>query len=171
MRFTSLSLAALAAVLVPVAPAAPALAASRSAAVGAPAPAFALEGLDAETIASPSFAGKPLFVNVFATWCPPCRMEMPLISRVSKRYANRIAFLAVDEQESASIVRPYLKSVGVAASVAIDQGQFEASFGASPIPDSFFIDKRGVVRAIVRGPVDEATLLRDLALIDPQPAS
>ncbi len=167
MRISSLSLV----VLLSLASAAPAFAATRSAAVGAPAPAFLLDGLDAASVGSASFKGKPLFVNVFATWCPPCRMEMPLISRVSKKYADRIAFLAIDEQESASVVRPYLTGVGVRARVAIDQGQFEASFGASPIPDSFFIDKRGIVRAIVRGPIDEATLLKDLALIDPQPAT
>jgi len=142
-------------------------AAAQPASVGKKAPPFLLEKFDGDSLTLADFAGKPLFINLFATWCPPCRMEMPLIARTSKSYAGRVAFLQVDEQESPSIVAPYLEKIGVKALVAIDQGPFEANYGATAVPESVFIDRHGIVRAIVHGPVDEETLKKDLALIDP----
>jgi len=138
---------------------------SESARVGKRAPNFELDGLDGQTFRLKAFAGRPLFVNVFATWCPPCRLEMPLVERTLRRYRNRIAFLAVDAQEPSTVIRPYLRSVGVHARVGVDSGQLVASYGARSIPESVFIDRDGIVRAIVRGPIDSETLVRDLALI------
>ncbi len=134
--------------------------------VGRKVPPFELESLTGDPISSTDFEGKPLYANVFATWCGPCRSEMPLISRTLPHYRGRVAFLAVDAQESSSVIAPYLKSVGVKARVAIDGGQFVATFGASSIPESIFIDRRGIVRAIVHGPIDVVTLKKDLALIE-----
>jgi len=140
--------------------------AAQPASVGKKAPPFLLEKFDGDSLTLADFTGKPLFINLFATWCPPCRMEMPLIAQTSKAYAGRVSFLQVDEQESPSIVAPYLKSIGVKALVAIDQGPFEANYGAAAVPESVFIDRRGVVRAIVHGPIDAEMLKKDLALID-----
>ncbi len=138
---------------------------ARPAAVGAKAPAFELESLTGQPVNSSAFAGRALYVNVFATWCPPCRSEMPLIARTLPRYAKLVAFLAVDAQEASEIVKPFLARVGIRSQVAIDRGQFAATFGATSIPESVFIDRHGTVRAIVHGPIDQATLRKDLALI------
>ncbi|MDQ2857199.1 MAG: TlpA family protein disulfide reductase [Candidatus Eremiobacteraeota bacterium] len=133
--------------------------------VGSKAPAFELESLTGQPVNSKAFAGRALFVNVFATWCPPCRLEMPLIARTLPHYAKSVAFLAVDAQEASEIVKPFLARVGVRSAVAIDRGQFAATFGATSIPESIFIDRHGTVRAIVHGPIDRATLHGNLALI------
>lgn len=141
------------------------LALAAPATVGVRAPPFELESLTGKPVPSSQFRGRALYINLFASWCPPCRLEMPLIVRTLPRYAKRVNFLAVDAQEPSAIIRPYLAQARVRAQVAIDHGQFAASYGARSIPESVFIDRHGVVRAIVHGPIDKATLQKYLALI------
>jgi len=69
--------------------------------VGAPAPAFALQTLDGKTIGLESYRGKTLVVNVWATWCPPCREEMPVLAAAARKASPGVVFLGVDTTERA----------------------------------------------------------------------
>jgi thiol-disulfide isomerase/thioredoxin len=133
--------------------------------VGQAAPAFLLEDLSGAPLSSKRLGGKPLYINVFATWCPPCRKELPEIVRSFGRFKGQIAFLGVDEQEPAGRITPFMHAMGIRYPVAIDQGQMEASYRAHSVPTSVFIDRRGIVRALYRGPIPDILLQKYLHLI------
>ena len=135
------------------------------AAVGAPAPKFLLETPAGGDLTLRAFAGKPLVMNVFASWCPPCLAELPLIVASARRHRARIAFLGVDAQESAQIATSFAKRMRLPYPIALDHGQFAASYGVISLPITVFVDARGTVRAIQHGALDAATLERDLATI------
>jgi thiol-disulfide isomerase/thioredoxin len=144
---------------------APAQTAPLVATVGKPAPAFVLEDLNGAPLSAKMLRGKPLYLNVFATWCPPCRTELPEIVRSYQRFKGRVAFLGVDEQESAGKVRTFMQAMGIRYTVAVDQGQMEASYRAHSVPTSVFIDRHGIVRLLYRGPIPDTLLQQYLQLI------
>ena len=133
--------------------------------IGKPAPSFMLEDLDGAPLPAKTFRGKPLYINVFATWCPPCRTELPQIVHSYARFKDRVTFLGVDEQEPAGTIQPFTRAMGIRYRIGIDQGQMEASYRAHSVPTSVFIDRRGIVRGLYRGPIPAATLEQQLELI------
>jgi len=143
----------------------PAPQARAEARAGEPAPAFRLESFDGSIVTLAQFAGKPLYINVFASWCPPCRTEFPRIVAAQRRYGNRVTFLAVSTQEPAAPAKRFANAMHATFPVAIDRGRMGLSYGARSLPDSYFVDRHGVVRAVVNGPVDAVTLDHDLAEI------
>jgi cytochrome c biogenesis protein CcmG/thiol:disulfide interchange protein DsbE len=143
----------------------PADAAALVATIGQQAPAFVLEDLAGSPVSARMLLGKPLYINVFATWCPPCRAELPEIVRSYVHYKDRVTFLGVDEQEPAEKIEPFTRTMGIHYRIAIDQGQMEASYRAHSVPTSVFIDRRGVVRALYRGPIPNDVLQKYLRLI------
>lgn len=146
--------AALAAWTLPVCAAAPAQ-------VGQPAPAFLLDTIDGGTLSHADIAGQTTFINVFATWCPPCQGEIPRLVRAAQRYSN-VRFIFIDEQESPAAVKRFMKQYGIRSTVAIDSGQFAATYGALPIPESIVIDPNGIVRLLYRGPIPQSLLEKTL---------
>jgi thiol-disulfide isomerase/thioredoxin len=134
--------------------------------VGKPAPPFFVRSLDGKFVGRTALHGRAAFINVFATWCGPCRIEIPAIVAAYPRYRARVAFFGVDEQEPASKVAPFVKRMHVPYAIGIDEGQMAATYGASSIPHSVFVDKHGIVRAVFSGPLTTAQLQRDMALID-----
>ena len=146
-----------------------ALAAERPAAVrgdavevGQAAPAFLIDTLDGREVTS-NFQGRPAYIDVFATWCPPCRTELPDVVDQAKKYRDRIAFLLVDEQEQPSAVQHFAESFGQDAPVAVDRGQFAATYAVAGLPWNIFIDRHGVVRYIYRGRIPAAVLTEQLS--------
>jgi thiol-disulfide isomerase/thioredoxin len=117
--------------------------------VGSPAPAFALKTLDGASVSLDSFKGKTLVINVWATWCPPCREEMPdLIASAPKLAKENVAFLGVDSTEEAPVVRAYASAKGISYPLAIDADKaFEKSFDIQYFPTTLVIDPQGVLRA------------------------
>lgn len=115
------------------------------------APAFELKDVDGAPISLAQFRGKPVFLNAFATWCPPCKHELPEIVERYPHYKDRIVFIGIDEQEDAELVKPFLKRFGIAYRVALDPGDVAEHYAITSLPQSFFIDKTGVVRAMYRG--------------------
>jgi len=132
--------------------------------IGDFAPAFALDTLAGKSIDG-NFHGTPAYINVFATWCSPCRREFPAIAQQAQRYRDRVAFLLVDERESASSVKSFASELGVAAPVAVDRGQFAAAFDVRGLPESIFIDRQGVVRYIYRGIIPDDVLAGELSAL------
>lgn len=132
--------------------------------VGQAAPAFLLDTLDGSSMTG-NFDGRPAYINVFATWCPPCRGELPSIVQKARQYRDRIVFVFVDEQEPAKTVQSFAQRFGVGPPVAVDRGQFAATFAVGGLPESIFIDRHGVVQYIYKGLIPESVLGDELARI------
>jgi cytochrome c biogenesis protein CcmG/thiol:disulfide interchange protein DsbE len=139
--------------------------AEQIAAVGKPAPQFSFTGLDGNKLSLQKFAGHPVFVNFFATWCPPCKLELPNIVKNYSAYKGRVVFLGLDQEESPDLVKPFLKQYSIAYQVGIDEGQVGIDYGVAALPQSVFIDRHGVVRAIWRGYMPPDIFTKDMALI------
>jgi cytochrome c biogenesis protein CcmG/thiol:disulfide interchange protein DsbE len=137
---------------------------AKSAAVGRRAPPFVVDALDGRELTLDAFRGRPLIINVFASWCGPCREELPRFVRAHARHGSRVAFLGIDEQESPTVARAFARSMRLAFPVAVDEGPMMAAYGAASIPETIVIDAHGIVREIDRGPMSEAALERALAL-------
>ncbi len=140
-------------------------AASGVATVSRAAPPFDLETPDGGDVTLHTFRGRPLVLNVFASWCPPCREELPRIVSAAHHARTRVAFLGVDEQEAEQTATTFAKQMRLSYPIALDQGQFAASYGARSLPETVFVDARGTVRAIVHGSISVELLERDLAII------
>lgn len=130
--------------------------------IGQAAPAFLINTLDGRKFTS-NFEGRPAYINVFATWCSPCRTELPDVLDQAKKYGDRIAFLLVDEQEQPSAVERFAASLGKGAPVAVDGGQFAATYAVGGLPWNIFIDRHGVVQYIYRGRIPAGVLIEQLS--------
>ena len=122
---------------------------------GSSAPDFRLVRVDADSTQTGSlagFEGHPLWVNFFATWCPPCKAEMPEIERRYLSHKNDgLQVVGADQQETADLVRNFARAYGLTFPLVIDQGDGALAYGVTALPTSVFIDSNGIVRAIYRG--------------------
>ena len=130
--------------------------------VGQTAPSFLIATLDGESVTG-DFHGKPAYIDVFATWCPPCRSELPAILDMAKEYRDRIDFLLVDEQESTASVKSFASSLRGMAPVALDRGGFAAAYDVGGLPWNIFIDRHGIVRYVYRGRIPADVLADQLS--------
>ncbi|MEN9934063.1 MAG: hypothetical protein RLZZ387_642 [Chloroflexota bacterium] len=139
------------------APAAPPAAASADPAPlpDHPAPDFTLAALDGSEVRLASLRGQVVLVNVWATWCPPCRAEMPAIQATYDEYRGQgFTVLAVNFKEDARTVAAYLEEHRLTFPALLDvDGSVGSVYQARGLPSSFFVDRRGVIRAVYRGPM------------------
>jgi peroxiredoxin len=131
------------------APAPAAAAALTGPQVGAPAPAFSLKTIDGKIVSLDSFKGKTLVINAWATWCPPCRHEMPdFIAAAPKLAKNGVVMLGVDSTEDAPIVRAFVAAKSVPYAQAIDADKtFSTAYDIAYFPTTYVIDPQGILRA------------------------
>jgi len=133
--------------------------------VGQPAPPFTLKDVDGKAVTLAQFHGKPLFINTFATWCPPCKEELPGIVAAYPAYKDKIVFLGVDEQEDVELVTPFLRRFGITYQVVLDPGTVADHYDIASLPESFFIDRDGKVVKMYRGFMTPDVLKNNLASI------
>ena len=128
--------------------------------VGHPAPDFTLEALDGGALSLSALRGQVVLVNIWATWCPPCRSEMPAIQSTYNRYRDQgFTVLAVNQQEDAATVAAYFQENGLTFPAVLDRkATAAASYQARVLPSSFFVDKFGIVRVVYRGPLPQDIL-------------
>jgi cytochrome c biogenesis protein CcmG, thiol:disulfide interchange protein DsbE len=135
---------------------------------GNSAPGFTLTSLSGTRISLHDHIGQPVIVNFWATWCDPCRRELPLLNGAAQRL-SALSVLAIDEGEGAGTVRPFLAQVlgaDVAVTVLLDaDNQVGSSYAVAGLPISVFIDPGGVVRAVHVGELDAPTLTAELHAI------
>jgi peroxiredoxin len=117
-------------------------------------PDFALENLAGEQQSIASWPGKPLLINFWATWCAPCREEMPAMERLHQRYRQRgLVLLAVSVDTDASLVGPFLERYKLTFPVTLDAKMSLANrYGVRALPASFLIDRDGYLAALALGP-------------------
>ncbi|MBE3599493.1 MAG: TlpA family protein disulfide reductase [Limnochordaceae bacterium] len=131
--------------------------------VGSPAPDFVLEDIQGRKVRLQDLQGKPVLINFWATWCPPCREEMPHIEEFHRKYGDRVTVLGVDVGESPQKVKDFLGREKYSWRFALDEsGEVMQKYLVFAIPTSFFLDKDGVIRAKFIGPMQPAHL-RDFA--------
>jgi cytochrome c biogenesis protein CcmG/thiol:disulfide interchange protein DsbE len=141
---------------------------------GRAAPDFLLETPDGGQLRLSDLRGKPLLVNFWASWCTPCREEMPEIVRGYAAHASGgLQVVAVDLQENPDQVRSFAAEFGMTFPIAIDRtGAVAAAWRIGGpikgIPSSYFIDGDGVVQARVFGPLTKQTLADNLAKLGVQ---
>lgn len=131
--------------------------ASRDLALGEPAPAFSLAGLDGEVFSSASLAGKPAVINFWATWCQPCRREFPALNQIEAEGKARVVAIALDE-EGAEVVAPFVEERGLAYTVLLGNAQIFTRYDGLAIPHTVILDAEGKVFKVYRGAVQESTL-------------
>ncbi len=118
--------------------------------VGQPAPAFALTTIDGKTVRLADYRGKTLVINVWGSWCPPCRLETPDLVAESKADASRgVAFLGVDTTETANVVRAFVAAKGIAypQAVTTSTSEFAKAYDIRNYPTTLVIGPDGVLRA------------------------
>ncbi|AKM32497.2 hypothetical protein AB870_04275 [Pandoraea faecigallinarum] len=111
-------------------------------------PAFALEGLDGKTHALSQYRGRVVILNFWATWCGPCRNEIPAMGEVVRRYRERgLALLAVNYKEPATTVKPFLDKLPIDGTVLLDtDGAVYKRFGSLGLPATYLVDRTGNAR-------------------------
>jgi cytochrome c biogenesis protein CcmG/thiol:disulfide interchange protein DsbE len=133
-----------------------------------PAPDITLTTLDGQEFRLSALRGKPVVLNFWATWCPPCRAELPELKSASERLAGQVAIVGVDQAEPATTVAGAASELGIAYSIPLDlQGNTSRAYGVRSLPTTFFIDRDGVIRQIQNGPLTAATLMQLLRTIYP----
>ena len=125
----------------------------------APIPSVEVRQLDGSTLSLSSFVGRPLVVNMWATWCPPCRREMPVLKSAQQAHPE-IEFVFVNQGESAETVERYLAAQGLQLrNVVIDPAkQLSARTGSSGYPTTLFYDEKGRLAMRHMGELSAATL-------------
>jgi len=124
---------------------------------GFPAPDFTLQDIGGQAHRLADFRGKVVFLNVWATWCPPCREEMPSMERLYHRLRGKdFVMLAVSEDETGSTtVTSFVNQMGITFPVLIDpDGLVSQRYGVTGYPETFIIDRDGRVIQHVIGPED-----------------
>jgi len=138
---------------------------------GNAAPGFTLTNLSGTRTTLRDHLGQPVIVNFWATWCDPCRRELPLLNGAAHRLSP-LAILAIDEGEGPGTIRPFLQQVlgaDVAITVLLDtDNQLGNSYAVAGLPVSVFIDPGGMVRAVHIGELDAPTLADELHAIGAQ---
>jgi thiol-disulfide isomerase/thioredoxin len=113
--------------------------------------------------------GEPLVVNVWASWCPPCRAEMPGLQRLSQRYAEQgVAFAGLDTRDTDAAASAFIENIGVTYPQVVDPDgrlllAFRDTLPPQAIPSTLIVDDEGRIAARVIGPITEPRLA---ALLD-----
>jgi cytochrome c biogenesis protein CcmG/thiol:disulfide interchange protein DsbE len=127
-----------------------------------------LVDLQGKPIRLADYAGHPMWIDFFATWCPPCQQETPTLETVYREHhADGLVLLAISVQEtSAQDVEAYATEYALTYPIGFDatSAVFKA-YNAYGLPTQVFIDRHGIVRSVVRGPLDQAGAEAQLAAI------
>ncbi|OGO50246.1 MAG: hypothetical protein A2148_04260 [Chloroflexi bacterium RBG_16_68_14] len=142
--------------------------------VGRAAPDFLLETPKGGTLRLSDLQGQPVVVNFWASWCPPCRAEMPELVAAYERYQNQgLVIVGINLQEPDDTVLDFAEEFGIDFPLVIDRDGELADVWRlggpiQGIPTSYFIDGTGVIRDLYYGPMTEKTLEERLAKILPE---
>jgi cytochrome oxidase Cu insertion factor (SCO1/SenC/PrrC family) len=145
----------------------------RSAIPGGPAPEFAAVDLAGRPVSLSRFRGRPLVINFWATWCAPCRRELPLLQRVASSHPGLAVLLVNEDRDDAARARSFAGEVGLSLPSAHDaEGRVAAAYKIGPaLPATIFVSAMGTIESTHVGELDEATLANHLRAIESGPMS
>ncbi len=128
-------------------------------------PAFSLPDINGNRVDSSIVRGKPAVVNIFATWCPPCREETPGLVAVYEKYKERgfeLVGISLDTDTRGDLARFVVENRITYRVLLGDMEAVQAFGGGSAIPVSFFIGRDGIIRNVHVGFIDRETLDREV---------
>lgn len=141
--------------------------------VGAAAPEFSLKTLAGGTTSLSQYRGRPVLVNFWASWCRPCRAEMPeIIAAYNAHRAAGLEVLAINltDQERRRDVLRFVEELGIPFPVLLDEkGRVRERYGLIAVPTTLLVDRVGGVRAVHPGPIGQNSLAQGLAAVLPNP--
>lgn len=127
--------------------------------VGAIAPDFELESIEGETVRLSDHRGKVVLINFWATWCGPCRVEMPALQNRFEAYDGELVILAVDNDETLDRVVPFVQELGLTFTTLLDIGATTQDlYLIRGYPTSVFVDPDGIIQIIHIGIMTEGQL-------------
>ena len=126
-------------------------------------PDFSLSTLTGETIQLRELSDKVVILNLWATWCPPCRAEMPALQQVAEDYAERgLVVLAINmtTQDNLNDVKAFVQDFQIATPVLLDvDGSVSDKYQARALPTTFFIGQGNIInKVVIGGPLSESLL-------------
>lgn len=147
--------------------------ASPSASTGKPLPAaksFTLKELDqpGQRISLASYAGKPVVINFFASWCTPCQKETPLLAKFYRSSHGKVVIIGVDANDEAGPAKKFVQAADVTYPVAVDPfpAKTTTSYGVFALPQTFFLNSKHRIVKKILGDVTLTQLTKGVALID-----
>ena len=128
--------------------------------IGKPAPQFAMQLLGGGEFRLSDHEGRPLVINFWASWCPPCRQESPAFERQWRRYRDTgIQFVGVDIQDDVSDAEAYVREFGLTFPNGLDpDGKITIDYGVIGLPVTFFVGSSGIVEGRWVGAIPEEKL-------------
>ena len=131
----------------------------------APTFSFAALGHSGQQVSLGAYSGKPLVVNFFASWCPPCKQETPLLARFYHTEQAKVALVGLDENDVLGTAMSFTHSDGVTYPVGWDPHLSAAgAYGVNALPQTFFLNAKHRIVDRIFGPVTLAALHRGIAL-------
>ena len=137
------------------------------AAADPPAPAFSVAALghSGQHLALSDYAGQPLIVNFFASWCVPCKQETPLLAKFYQAEHGKVALVGLDENDAQGSALAFTRAEGVGYPVGFDPEVIAASaYGVAGLPQTFFLNAQHRIVDRVFGAVTQAEINRGIAL-------
>jgi len=124
---------------------------------GQKAPDMPMSGIEGGVVNLESFTGKVIVLNFWATWCPPCRKEMPLLESTYKRYQkDGLVILGINYNEERERVLKFTQEMGVSFPIILDKElKLTRKYGVLALPATFFIDRKGIIRDQYKGEIIE----------------
>ncbi len=122
---------------------------------GEVAPDFTLPSLKGQWVSLKDYRGKIVFINFWATWCPPCREEMPSMeSLYQKLKGHNFVMLGISiDVKGEEVVRPYVKELGLNFTILLDtKNEISRLYGITGVPETFIIDQNGAIIMKIIGP-------------------
>ncbi|MCC6146492.1 MAG: TlpA family protein disulfide reductase [Anaerolineaceae bacterium] len=127
--------------------------------IGKKIPSIIMQELDGDEIDIASLIGKPLVINYWATWCPPCKLEMPLLQEFSMAHMGEVIVVGINAKESNATVSDFMRKNGIGLDMILDlNGNMQDAFRITGLPTTFFVDETGVLRAQHIGILDQKLL-------------
>jgi thiol-disulfide isomerase/thioredoxin len=135
--------------------------------IGKPAPDFELTSLEGKTVKLSDFKGRPVLINFWATWCGPCKIEMPWFIDLKKKYEGQgfeIIGIAMEDTENEKIAE-FTKKIGVNYVIVKGKNSVADAYGdVQGLPTSFYVDREGKIVAQHAGLVSRSTIEDDIKL-------
>ena len=128
------------------------------------APDFTLDMLDGTKVTLSELRGKIVLINLWATWCPPCRAEMPALENAYKQYKDSgvvVLGLNVTNQDSEKDIPPFVDEFGLTFPILLDRdGSVSALYQLKGLPTTYFVNREGIIRTVVVGGPMNETFIR-----------
>jgi cytochrome c biogenesis protein CcmG, thiol:disulfide interchange protein DsbE len=145
--------------------------------IGKAAPDFSLVDLNDKEVRLSDLRGKVVFLNFWATWCKPCKEEMPSMEILHRNFEKDglvVLAVSIDRVTTTKDIPPFIKSMNLSFPVLVDSwGKTDMPYKRMGVPETFIIDQQGVIREIVIGPrdwtrLDSLTVLTGLLKVTPK---